>query len=404
MRHPQYQAWYTLPQTTFSKRSAVVIGAGLAGAAAAYALAKRDWQVTVIERHSSSAKEASGIAAGVVAPRSSAWHHSDGGFYLHAYRYTLDILEKLSVKFNRCGVIQLARNAKDEDRQIKLLGTIPQDNSFAYQVGAQEASLLSGVALQHGGIVYPQGGYLNPKNFCDVMLDSKNIDVVFSNEAIYLQRVDVNSDWHITNNKGEILMKTPVVIIANSGAASSFSQSHWLPLVKIRGQVSCSPAKALTKQLSVVLCHTGYLTPAENDIHIFGASFQRERLGTELSNADDLDNIRRINEFAPQIAAELANDVTGQHAALRAATTDRLPCIGPLPDVEHFAREGRYHPGLFVSTGFATRGIIAAPLAGEMLAAMVNREQLPLPQDIIDALNPARFLIRRLRRGLPLSP
>ena len=401
MSRSQHQAWYVLPQTIFSERKAVVVGAGLAGAAAAYSLAQRGWRVTVIEKHANLAEEASGIAAGVFAPRSSAWQHADGDFYLHAYRYTLDLLKTLAVKSNQCGVIQFARNAKDKDRQLKLLNAIPQDKSFAYYVGAQEASLLSGVTLQHGGIVYPQGGHLNPKNFCNVMLASNSIDVMFSKEAFHLQRVD--SDWHITNNKGKTLVKTPVVIIANGSAAGSFTQSHWLPLVTIRGQVSCSPATTLTQQLRVVLCQTGYITPAVNGMHVFGASFQRASLSVELSHADDLDNLQRISELAPQIAAELTNDVTGQHAALRAATTDRLPCIGPLPDIENFSADGKYHPGLFVSAGFATRGIIAAPLAGEILAAMINREQLPVAQNIIDAVNPARFLIRRLQRGLSLS-
>ena len=52
-------------------RRAIVIGAGLAGASAAYSLAQRGWQVTVLDRAGTPAAGASGLPAGVVAPHVS---------------------------------------------------------------------------------------------------------------------------------------------------------------------------------------------------------------------------------------------------------------------------------------------------------------------------------------------
>ena len=52
-------------------RRALVIGAGLAGASAAYSLAQRGWQVTVLDRAGAPAAGASGLPAGVVAPHVS---------------------------------------------------------------------------------------------------------------------------------------------------------------------------------------------------------------------------------------------------------------------------------------------------------------------------------------------
>ncbi len=66
---PDTAPWFHLPQrVSVSPRSAVVIGAGLAGTASAQALAWRGWRVNLIERHQGPAREASGNAVGVVAP------------------------------------------------------------------------------------------------------------------------------------------------------------------------------------------------------------------------------------------------------------------------------------------------------------------------------------------------
>ena len=54
-----------------SDRRAIVIGAGLAGASAAYSLTRRGWQVTVLDRAGTPAAGASGLPAGVVAPHVS---------------------------------------------------------------------------------------------------------------------------------------------------------------------------------------------------------------------------------------------------------------------------------------------------------------------------------------------
>ena len=53
---------------TFSVKKAIVIGGGLAGTASAEALARRGWQVTLIERNAKLAQEGSGNPLGVLYP------------------------------------------------------------------------------------------------------------------------------------------------------------------------------------------------------------------------------------------------------------------------------------------------------------------------------------------------
>jgi tRNA 5-methylaminomethyl-2-thiouridine biosynthesis bifunctional protein len=55
--------------------------------------------------------------------------------------------------------------------------------------------------------------------------------------------------------------------------------------------------------------------------------------------------------------------------------------------------------GLYVNSGHGSRGLITAPLSGELVAAWVCGEPLPLPREVAQACHPNRFALRRLIRG-----
>ena len=47
----------------------------------------------------------------------------------------------------------------------------------------------------------------------------------------------------------------------------------------------------------------------------------------------------------------------------------------------------------------ASKGLTSCPLAGELLAAYICDEPLPVGRDIAEAVHPARFVIRDLIRN-----
>jgi tRNA 5-methylaminomethyl-2-thiouridine biosynthesis bifunctional protein len=63
------------------------------------------------------------------------------------------------------------------------------------------------------------------------------------------------------------------------------------------------------------------------------------------------------------------------------------------------AKPGAYIPGLYVNVGHGSRGLTSTPLCAELLAAHICNEPRPLPRDLMQALSPARFVIRKLIRG-----
>jgi tRNA 5-methylaminomethyl-2-thiouridine biosynthesis bifunctional protein len=56
-------------------------------------------------------------------------------------------------------------------------------------------------------------------------------------------------------------------------------------------------------------------------------------------------------------------------------------------------------PGMHGLLGYASRGMIWAPLAAELLAAQINGEPLPLERDLVATLDPARFALKTCRRA-----
>ena len=86
----------------------------------------------------------------------------------------------------------------------------------------------------------------------------------------------------------------------------------------------------------------------------------------------------------------------------RCVAPDRLPLVGRLPDfaaagATERLRDVPRHPGLHGLLGYASRGLIWAPLAAELLASMLEGEPLPLEVALVDGLDPARFVLRARR-------
>ena len=54
--------------------------------------------------------------------------------------------------------------------------------------------------------------------------------------------------------------------------------------------------------------------------------------------------------------------------------------------------------GLYLNTAHGSRGLITAPLAGEVLAAYLEGEPMPLPAGVVEAVHPSRFVLRALIR------
>jgi tRNA 5-methylaminomethyl-2-thiouridine biosynthesis bifunctional protein len=192
--------------------------------------------------------------------------------------------------------------------------------------------------------------------------------------------------------------EAPVVIIAGAASSLAFAQLRHLPLRMVRGQVTLLPATAASGRLGAVLCGEGYVAPARNGMHSAGATFARDA-SVETTVADNAENLGMLERLAPSLYAVLGGDTLsaaqlGGRAAQRCTSPDYLPLIGPVA-----GPAGQPWPGLFVSTAHGSRGLITAPLGGEILAAYLEDEPAPLPQHLMQAVIPGRFQARQARHA-----
>ena len=378
-------------------RRAIVIGAGLAGAAACERLCARGWQVTLVERHAQAAMEASGNLAGIFMPLLSKDDNITSRLTRAAFLYALDTWERIGpITGERCGVLQLARDAEHANVQRQIAARRNYDPGFAEWLDADAASTKLGSPAPDGAWWFARGGWARPSSVCAAMLQaSTGLTAHFGTGDVRWQRVD--GQWQVTNLQGDLIAQAPVLVVANGAKSSEVAH---LRLMRIRGQVSHLDA-SLVRALPFVLCREAYLTPPMNGIVCAGATYDTRSEPTLAQSCHD-DNLAKLRSLLSDPTVAQGAPLAGR-VGFRSVAPDRLPLVGALPDAEVAGRVEHLHQvarqsGLYGLLGYASRGLIWAPLAAELLAAMLEGEPPMLEPQLVRALDPARFLLAQRRR------
>jgi tRNA 5-methylaminomethyl-2-thiouridine biosynthesis bifunctional protein len=394
-------------------RQAVVIGGGIAGASSAHALASRGWQVTLIERHAALAQEASGNPQGVLYPRLSGHDIPLSRVALDGFLHTLRLAEGLLEKgrdWDDCGLLQQAFNAREAKRCEEVaLRALPTE--LVRAVNAAEASELAGLEMPHGGLWFPQGGWIHPPALCHALANHSNIQHRFSCEPLMLK--NTLDGWLVLDHDA-IIAEASVVIVCTANDTLNFAQTAHLPLEPVRGQITQITATATSQNLKAVVCTEGYISPALNGTHCVGASFSPDDSDLALCTEDHTQNLDMLRELSPALyeslgSAQLDPAALAGRVSLRCASPDYLPMAGQLLDphllAERYEVGSRkspdalpWFPGLYVNTAHGSKGLLTAPLCAELIAAMLDNEPLPMDSTLARALDPNRFVLRE--RGL----
>ncbi|WP_341781601.1 bifunctional tRNA (5-methylaminomethyl-2-thiouridine)(34)-methyltransferase MnmD/FAD-dependent 5-carboxymethylaminomethyl-2-thiouridine(34) oxidoreductase MnmC [Ectopseudomonas mendocina] len=407
--------WFARPALPTGERQAVVIGAGLAGCATAASLAARGWRVALLERHDDVAREASGNPQGVLYLKLSAHGTALSRLIVAGFGHTRRLLERLQrgIDWDACGVLQLAFDAKEAERQSKLAAAFPND--LLHALTKDEAEQHAGITLPAGGLFYPDAGWVHPPALCRQLVQHPLIELRPYQEALSLSRQD--DRWRVAGEKGT-LAEAPVLVLACAAEISRLLAEANLPLKRIRGQISRLPASAASSALRTVVCAEGYVAPPRAGEHTLGASFDFHSADLTPSVAEHVGNLELLREISLDLAerldAQTLDPATLQgRAAFRCTSPDYLPLVGPLAEQQAFneayavlARDARqipetpcpWLPGLYINSGHGSRGLITAPLSGELIAAWLENEPLPVPRDVADASHPNRFMLRTLIR------
>jgi tRNA 5-methylaminomethyl-2-thiouridine biosynthesis bifunctional protein len=375
-----------LPRRAAPDRRVVVVGAGAAGSSAAQRLAARGYQVTVLEAGGEPAQGASGNKAGVFRPLPSLDDGRLARLLRACFLYGRRHLAALSgVRHGSTGVLHVARDAKHEDTQRRVVETQAPPPELVRFVERDEAARLAGWPVEAGGWWFPGGGWINPPSLCRANLAGLELRCEHRVERME-RRAGL---WRLLDAAGEPIAEAPLVVLANGVDAPRLLAplSHALPVRVGRGLVSHLP-EAAVPPFHIVATRNGYVTPAVDGIHCTGATLTPDDTDPAPRLDDHLENMVRLDAVLPGYGRSLDPAKLDGRVGFRPMSPDRLPIVGPIAA----------NDGLYVINGFGARGLVWAALCAELLASQIAGEPLPVEADLVRAVAPDRFAGRKAGR------
>jgi tRNA 5-methylaminomethyl-2-thiouridine biosynthesis bifunctional protein len=400
-----------------STRHAVVVGAGLAGASAAWALAQQGWTSTVLDRHGSAAQEASGNAGGLF---HGVIHAQDGiharfnrAASIHAAKAVRTAIEHHGVAGAVGGLLRLESSLTPSEMQAVLKTCkLPQD--YAQAASAATASQLSGLRLTQAAWHYVEGGWVQPAGLVRSYFERAGgrCQLRTHSDVQALRRTE--RGWQLLDAQGDVIDEAEVVVLANAADATRLlaplSPNTLASLTKVRGQISQLPSHTTgLPSTQLPLTGAGYLLPSWQGHTLFGATSQEGDDDPNVRDSDHASNLAQLAVLTQTAALPNLNTRNLQgRTAWRCVAPDRLPVIGGVPhDADRLIDQPRLiprWPGLFVYTALGSRGITWSALGGQTLAAWVTGSPSPIAASLLDAIDPARFAARRARLANGVKP
>lgn len=379
-------------------RHALVIGAGLAGAAVCAALARRGWRLTLVDSASGSAQGASALPVGMLSP--------------HVTR-TPTPLSRLSTLGVAATLAELRR-------------LVPQGQGWqacevdnrGHDPGRWPAALVRPAALVQAWL--------------HEAARQVALNCVWQTSVQELR--PTATGWQALDAQGHCVAEAPVVVVTAAfgthallTGTSGWMDTDALPLRPVKGQMSLA-AQVGTPLAERPQRDNGVYVPLYEDdglppewparLWAMGSTYERGENSTLLSDLAHERNAASLEAIFPPAAqglreARQQGTLLGW-AQVRCASLDRLPLVGSVPDTDALkalmaaagARRGRVplaavprRPGLYLLAALGSRGITLATWCADRLAADLDGESAPEDEaDLLRAMDPARFAWKQARR------
>ena len=416
--------WYRLktenPTYKYSNLPVVIVGGGLAGISCAMLLAEKGMPSLIIESGFNLGNGASGNPAGIVLPKINTDIDAASRYYVSAFEYAIAKFSELKAKFshlqwNQNGVIQYENNKRIEKLRLaelpESLVQIVNQQALSAIAGLEITRIDSGSTNQDDyGLFYPDAGRINPKQLCDVMLESggKLISTRFDTVVSKLKKCA--GKWQLIGSDGDIICDAKNVILANGFAVSELLETDIYSVSSSRGQLSYLPETKKSSKIKAAVCGDGYVLPSENGTHVIGATYGGDH--QSLQEADHVKNWQNANRLLPGLLSEKSS-VTAGRVSFRTVSEDHMPVVGPAVDLAYYQKNygdlhhgkparnyvsAKYRGGLYLSVGHGSRGLITCLSAARYISQLITNKALIEPSESINLTHPARFLIRRLKK------
>lgn len=379
-------------------RHALVIGAGLAGAAACAALARRGWRVTLLDAASGPAQGASALPVGMLSE--------------HVTRAPTPMSRLTALGVD--ATLAELRRLLPEGRGWQAC----EVDNHRHHPGRWPAALVRPAALVQAWLD-----------------EATQLGSLKCHWGRSVHRLTRHTDtWHAQDANGSCLAEAPTVVVAGAFGSldllvgsSSLMDADALPLRPVKGQMSLAAlqqaplAKRPQRDDGVfVPCYEDAGLPPHwpSRIWSMGSTYERGENSTHLTEQAHERNAASLEALCPSAALAMREALAQGHllgwAQVRCASLDRLPLVGAVPDGEALRslmaqpasrrhglslQDAPRHPGLFMLTALGSRGItLTAWCARQLAAAMDTEASSEVEGDLLRAIDPARFAWKQARR------
>jgi tRNA 5-methylaminomethyl-2-thiouridine biosynthesis bifunctional protein len=298
-----------------------------------------------------------------------------------------------------------------QEKAVEMMAHLGLPAGFVSAIDAGGASELAGTRVARGGYWFPRGTWLHAGSYCSAVLARHGERVRLLGGCAVASLRRVGNKWVALDASGGEIAGAPVAILAAGADLVRLAglDAQVMPLQRVRGQLTGVPADAC-RAPRVIVSGAGYCLPPVQGMIWTGATYGPGDADATIRPVEHVSNLERLAHLLPENSFGGVPAGSMGHVGFRAVAPDRLPLVGGLPDVQVTVANGRgkrspslaelpRQAGLYVSGGMASRGLTWAALSGEVLASMIEGEPLPIEADLLEAIDPARFLERGLRRG-----
>lgn len=323
----------------------VVIGAGLAGASTAASLARRGWQVQVLDAAASPASAASGLPVGLIVPPLQSDHNARSHLLRAGVKLTIE---------QACEIL-----------------TSGQDWA---QSGVMSA--------KPGQAAYwePGAAWIKPQRLVQAWLARPDIE--FRGNACVVSMEQAGGEWILRDAQNFVLARANLVVLACAGGINNLATRLNVKLRQsiagVHGQISWAAHQDLdlVDLPSFPVNGFGHLLPdiplESGSAWFAGATYSAVDNDTAPSvSSGHASNLSKLAKLHPPSGALMERRT--QDGSIEAwqgsrfTTPDRMPMVGPLA------------PLLYIDSGFGSRGLSWAVLCAELLAGQIGNEPLAIP-------------------------
>ena len=308
----------------------VIVGAGLAGAAAAHALATLGVPSRVLDAAATPAEGGSGSPQACC----TAWctptiRRTRAGFVPpRCARSTVlaPLVANGAVRGRLDGLLRIEREL-DHAAMQRVLDAQRLPADYVQALSPAEAAARAGCAVGAAAWWYPGGGWIDPRSLVRHWLDDPLIELVLH---VRVARIARNADaWHLLDAGGGAIAAARTLVLANAdGIRPLLHGSDWT-LLSSRGQVTWLPEALPNWQPAVPVAGDGYAIALDGGV-LCGATSDIDDSDPALRESDHRRNLDALQRLSGQRWSAPVDSLGGR-VAWRVHTRDRLPLLGGVP-------------------------------------------------------------------------